>query len=215
MPGCYRCPAWRGATEEGRIPIHHAVLGLLARGPSYGYQLKGDFERAVGPQWGELKVGHLYQVLERLERDGLVAGRVIRQSRRPDKTVYRLTRSGQRELDGWLDRPHVRQAGYRDDFFLKLVVAAGLGSDRLRHVFQSQREAYLSELAALTRLRREHRGMPLVELLLEAAVLHTKANLQVAELAEQRADALVSDATAAELSSQGRPATRIGKAAGT
>jgi DNA-binding PadR family transcriptional regulator len=54
------------------LSIHHAVLGLLADGPSYGYELKANFERAIGPQWGELNIGHLYQVLERLERDGLV-----------------------------------------------------------------------------------------------------------------------------------------------
>ena len=51
------------------MPLQHAVLSLLVDGPSYGYELKGAFERSVGPQWGALNIGHLYQVLDRLSRD--------------------------------------------------------------------------------------------------------------------------------------------------
>ena len=65
------------------MPIHHADLALLAEGPNYGYELKGTFEEAIGPQWGELNIGHLYQILDRLERDGLVTKRVHPQARRP------------------------------------------------------------------------------------------------------------------------------------
>jgi DNA-binding PadR family transcriptional regulator len=97
------------------VAIHHAVLGLLAGGPSYGYELKANFERAIGPQWGELNIGHLYQVLERLERDGLVTGKDIPQDHRPDKRTYRLTKEGRAELNRWLDEPSTRHGGYRDD----------------------------------------------------------------------------------------------------
>jgi DNA-binding PadR family transcriptional regulator len=168
------------------VPIHHAVLGLLAEGPSYGYELKGRFEDAVGPQWGELNIGHLYQVLERLVRDGLVTRRDVPQRNRPDRVVYRLTRPGRGELDRWLSEP-MRSGGYRDDFFLKLFVASRLGEPRLREVIRTQRDAYLQELAALAELRATHRQDPLVGLLIEAATLHTRARLQLADLAEEQA----------------------------
>jgi DNA-binding PadR family transcriptional regulator len=168
------------------MPIQHAVLALLADGPGYGYELKAEFEESVGPQWGELNIGHLYQVLDRLIRDGLVTRRSVRQSVRPDKIVYRLTKAGEAELDRWLATPFVRQGGYRDDFFLKLFAAARVGPDRLRQVVRVQREAYLGELAALSELRARHRGEPLVQLLIEAATLHTEANLRVAELADKK-----------------------------
>src|SRR5947208_935140 len=70
------------------MPIHHALLALLADGESYGYELKGAFERSVGPQWGALNIGHLYQVLDRLKRDGHV--QILRadpQPRRPDRAA--------------------------------------------------------------------------------------------------------------------------------
>jgi len=173
------------------MPIQHAVLALLADGPGYGYELKTLFEESVGPQWGELNIGHLYQVLDRLIRDGLVTRRSVRQAERPDKIVYRLTKAGEEELNRWLESPFVRQGGYRDDFFLKLFAAARLGPERLRQVVRVQREAYLGELAALAELCARHRGQPLVQLLIEAAILHTEANLRVAELADKRRRELV------------------------
>jgi DNA-binding PadR family transcriptional regulator len=171
------------------MPIHHAVLALLVEGPSYGYELKGMFEEAIGPQWGELNIGHLYQILERLERDGLVTKRVHPQARRPARSVYRLTAAGQKELEDWLQAPFVRESGYRDDFFLKLFAAARVGGEALDGVIATQRTAYAQELAALADLRAEFKGEPLVRLLIEAATLHTEANLRVVDLAENaRAD---------------------------
>jgi len=167
------------------MPIHHAVLALLEEGDSYGYELRAHFRQMVGPQWGDLNIGHLYQVLERLVRDGLVKKREVEQETRPDKVVYRITRAGHKELDEWLESPFVRQGGYRDDFFLKLAAASRLGRTQLNGVLRTQREAYLAELSALAQLRSRHDDEPLISLLVEAAILHMEANLRVVELAEK------------------------------
>jgi DNA-binding PadR family transcriptional regulator len=166
------------------MPIQHAVLALLAQGDSYGYELKQSFEEAIGPQWGDLNIGHLYQVLDRMLRDGLATRRRVRQTERPDRAVYQLTSAGREELDRWLETPFVRQTGYRDDFFLKLFAASRLGPAYLKRVTRAQREAYLAELAALDQLRMQHKDDQLVRLLIEAAALHTDANLKIVELAE-------------------------------
>ena len=189
------------------MPIQHAVLALLAERPSYGYELKASFEQTIGPQWGDLNIGHLYQVLDRLVRDRLVNKQPVRQPDRPDKIVYRLTSAGRQELERWLGTPFVRQSGYRDDFFLKLFAASRLGRQQLGRVLDAQREAYLAELSALTKLRREHRDDALVSLLVEAAILHTKANLRVVELAEGQAEHLVGDQ--AERRGRGQETTHV------
>jgi DNA-binding PadR family transcriptional regulator len=172
------------------MPIHHAVLALLADRPSYGYELKASFTSSVGPQWGDLNFGHLYQVLDRLVRDKLVTKRVVPQSARPAKSVYRLTPAGREELERWLETPFVRQGGYRDDFFLKLLAASRLGREALDRVVRVQREAYLAELATLAQLHVEEDEDPLVGVLLEAAELHTEANLKVLDAVEAVRDRL-------------------------
>jgi DNA-binding PadR family transcriptional regulator len=172
------------------VPIHHAVLAMLAAGPSHGYELKAAFEEAIGPQWGELNIGHLYQVLDRLVRDGLVTRRPVPQHGRPDRIDYRLTKAGRRELDGWLGEPFVPQGGYRDELFLKIFAAARAGDVQLRETIRTQRRAFMSELSSLGELRNEHREDPLVALLIEAAVLHTHASLRVLDAAEERVERL-------------------------
>lgn len=168
------------------MPLHHAVLALLVDGPSHGYELKGRFEAAIGPQWGGLNVGHLYQILDRMVRDEYVTRTVIVQSDRPDKTRYELTGAGREELEGWATTAWVRTSGFRDELFLKLFGAARLGPQALSELVDKQRQTYISELGGLTRSRREHAGDPVVALLIDAAIAHTKADLDLLDAAPAR-----------------------------
>jgi DNA-binding PadR family transcriptional regulator len=167
------------------VPIHHAILALLADGPSHGYELKGAFDAAVGPQWGALNIGHLYQVLERLARDGHVRSNRIGQNVRPDRVVYEITESGREELVGWMATPSPRTAGFRDDFFLKVVAAArSRDPATVEQVLRTQRTFLLRELHNLESLRATHATDPVVALLLSAAVRHVGADLAFLDDAE-------------------------------
>lgn len=170
------------------MAIHHAVLALLGDGPSYGYQLRASFERAVGPQWGGLNIGHVYQILDRLTRDRMVTSRTVHQDNRPDRTIYRITATGRRELDSWLAEPVARSAGFRDDFLLKILAAAKRGPAAVRAVCQTQRQARMAELQTLRGLRRQHREEPLAALTIDAAILHTQADLKLIDAAEESAE---------------------------
>ena len=174
------------------MPLHHAVLALLVDGPSHGYELKSRFEAAIGPQWGGLNVGHLYQILDRMERDGFVTRSRVAQSDRPDKTRYTLTADGLQELQDWATSAWVRTSGFRDELFLKLFGAARLG--RLGEFVAAQRQTYVSELGGLTRRRRERAGDPFVALLIDAAIAHTKADLALLESASTRLAGVAADA---------------------
>lgn len=176
------------------MPIQHAVLSLLTDGPCHGYELRAAFERAVGPQWGGLNIGHLYQMLERLSRDGLVDSSTVTQADRPDRRVYRLTAAGRDELTSWVAAPAERTGGYRDELFLKLMAAAREGEQAVRDLADAQRRHEYGRLKSLGELAREHRDEPLVALLIEAAALHTRADLELVELAAESAAGLVAGA---------------------
>ncbi|WBC12446.1 helix-turn-helix transcriptional regulator [Micromonospora sp. WMMA1998] len=166
------------------MAIQHAVLALLARGPSYGYELKSAFEAAVGPQWGPLNIGHLYQILDRLSRDGLVVAERRSQPVKPDRVVYEITADGRAELDRWLTAPSPRSGGFRDDFFLKVTAAARSGeASVVRSVLTNQRGHLLRELRNLDGLRRRADD-PVVRLLLSAAGRHVEADLAFVDDAE-------------------------------
>ncbi|MEU4644879.1 helix-turn-helix transcriptional regulator [Micromonospora sp. NPDC023814] len=166
------------------MAIQHAVLALLAGGPSYGYELKGAFEEAVGPQWGPLNIGHLYQILDRLSRDGLVVAERHPQPVKPDRVVYEITLDGRAELDRWLAEPSPRSGGFRDDFFLKVTAAARSGDPAtVRTVLGNQRGHLMRELRNLDGLRRRADD-PVVGLLLSAASRHVEADLAFVDDAE-------------------------------
>ena len=168
------------------MPIHHAVLALLTHGPRHGYRLKGAFEQAVGPQWGPLNIGHLYQVLDRLSRDGYVRSTRVAQDVRPDRVVYEITDGGRGELRQWMAAPSPRTAGFRDDFFLKVVAAAqSRDAGQVSEVLRTQRTFLLQEMRNLHRLRAERAGDPVVALLLAAASRHVGADLAFLDDAEE------------------------------
>ena len=174
------------------MALHHAVLALLAVKPAHGYELKGSFDEAVGDQWGGLNIGHLYQLLDRLGRDGLIESERQPQTVKPDRVVHRLTPAGREELSRWLAAPSPRARGYRDDFFLKVMAAAQVGDpEALRRVLSGQRAHLIRELRSIADARAELASAsaaagpsPVVELLLTAAELHTRADLGVVDAAE-------------------------------
>ena len=180
------------------MPLHHAVLALLAERPTHGYELKSSFEQAVGDQWGGLNIGHLYQILDRLSRDGLIDSERQPQPIKPDRVVHHLTPAGRAELDRWLTEPTTRQRGYRDDFFLKLMAAVQAGEGEvLDGVLRRQREHLLRELHALSEAKAQ-RPPSVVGLLITAAELHIRADLGVVDAAEK--------ALEPELRARSRPA---------
>jgi DNA-binding PadR family transcriptional regulator len=188
------------------MPLHHALLSLLDRDESYGYELKTAFESSVGAQWGPLNIGHVYQLLRRLERDGLVA--VVRaepHGGRPDRVIYAITDDGRRELRDWLEQPSGAPAGYRDDLHLKLTAAARDGEPTLHAVIRRERTALLGELHALRSLPPE--PSPSAALLVESAALQAEARLKVLDAAEASAGALV-DSAARDRPSTGHAAAR-------
>jgi DNA-binding PadR family transcriptional regulator len=188
------------------MPIHHAVLSLLSRGASHGYELKTLFEAEVGPQWGTLNIGHLYQILDRLSRDGHVSSERHAQPIKPDRRVYAITEAGRAELESWLGTPAARSGGFRDDFFLKVTAAARTGSaETVQGVLGRQRTLLLRESRNLDELRRNATD-PVVRLLLSAAARHVQADLSFVDDAEE---ALLADRSVLErLMRDGLPAGR-------
>jgi PadR family transcriptional regulator AphA len=83
-------------------------------------------------------------VLPRLERAGLVRGRVAAGGKRPDRRLFRITPRGHEALDAWLEAV---EPGATESFYLKLFVG-GLTSSEilLEHLeqFQADTEARLA-----------------------------------------------------------------------
>jgi DNA-binding PadR family transcriptional regulator len=168
------------------MALHHAVLALLSDKPAHGYELKNSFEQAVGDQWGGLNIGHLYQILDRLSRDGLIESERQPQQVKPDRVIHRLTPAGLGELERWLAEPAIPARGYRDDFFLKIMAAVRSADPApLPAVLSLQRAHLLRQLHALAAARATTSTTAVESLLITAAELHIRADLGVVDAAER------------------------------
>lgn len=131
-------------------PARHALLGLLLEGPRHGYDLARRF--VPGTALGDvihLGSSHLYALLGRLERAGLVVGEVQESGSRPARHVYRLTTAGREVVLRWIDEPVARPRDVLLDFPLKLYLARRLDPARAARLIADQRalfDAYLRRL---------------------------------------------------------------------
>jgi DNA-binding PadR family transcriptional regulator len=97
--------------------LGYALLGLLAREPLSGYDLKRRMEERVGFLWSA-RHSQIYPELARLKREGMVTHKVVEQRARPDKKVYEATSAGLEVLKEWVAAP-VNPRLVRDELVLK------------------------------------------------------------------------------------------------
>jgi DNA-binding PadR family transcriptional regulator len=182
------------------VGVKDGLLALLARGPSYGYQLKSDFERATGGVW-PLNIGQVYTSLQRLERDGLVAE--VDGGSDGDRRSYELTAAGREALAAWLASPEARTVEDRDEVAMKVLLAAASPGQDPRHVIDAQRTSTMRALQDHTRRKAalgavEDDAARLAEVVhLDRLVLTCRAELDWLDLAEARIESLTATTAAA------------------
>lgn len=86
------------------MPLSHAILGFIEFRPMTGYDLKKYFDQSIAHFWSATK-SHIYQALEKLEKDGFVVSQIIPQEGKPNRREYQITETGRTELRRWLTSP--------------------------------------------------------------------------------------------------------------
>lgn len=84
-------------------PLALAVLSCLNERPMHPYEIGQTLRVRAKHDSIKLNFGSLYNVVEALEKRGMVAAReTVREGRRPERTIYEITDPGVRELTEWL-----------------------------------------------------------------------------------------------------------------
>ena len=86
------------------MSLPHVLLGLLARGPASGWDLKSRMARDLALGW-DAELTQIYPALRRLQRGGFVTMKRRRSEKGPPRREYRLTPAGRREFREWLAEP--------------------------------------------------------------------------------------------------------------
>lgn len=119
------------------------ALGTLARhGPRHGHQIRRLADLTNVGEWGGVSVGALYRELRALHAEGLIeAVRTEQVGRRPERTVYAITREGRVELAA-LREQAIRPVEFGPDSLGVALTFAAYDADReeLRAALRARRD---------------------------------------------------------------------------
>lgn len=169
------------------MSIRQSLLAILDQGDCYGYQLRSEFDRRTGSTW-PLNVGQIYNTLDRLERDGLVAKA---NTDGEGHVYYAITNAGRSEVAGWLGSPVARSGATRDELAIKLAIAVTLPGIRIADVIQVQRAASLRTLQDLTKAKNASGDPESAEdlaglLVIDSLIFQTEAEVRWLDHSETR-----------------------------
>lgn len=158
------------------MSTRHILLGLLATGPSHGYDLKRRHDERF-PQARPLAYGQVYTTLQRLVRDGLAEVDGIDSDGGPERTMYRSTKDGARELAAWAGEIAPPAPFVTNEIFAKVVVSILSGGDPEAYL-RAQRAAHMTRMRELTAVKTA-RGTDLATVLsADYALNHLDADLR-------------------------------------
>ena len=164
------------------MSVPMALLGLLDRQPSHGYDLKRDYD-AYFSRGRPLPFGQVYATLARLARDGRAIAGEAEPGAGPDRKRYTITETGKSEVETWLAEPIPADPYLQTDLFVKVVLSLMLGRPAEEYL-DVQRAAHLQRMRELTDLKQ--RGSLVDALLADHGLFHLDADLRWIDLTAAR-----------------------------
>ena len=168
------------------MTVSMALLGLLEREPSHGYDLKREYDAYFG-RGKPVPFGQVYSTLGRLARDGRVKVGESEPGAGPDRKRYVITAHGVTEIEGWLVEPVEPEPHLQSVLFVKVVLALMSGRSAETYL-DTQRSAHLQRMRELTEIKRN--GDLVDSLLADHGLFHLEADLRWIDLTSARLGAL-------------------------
>jgi DNA-binding PadR family transcriptional regulator len=178
-------------------------LGLLAGGPSHGYDLKRRHDERF-PQARPLAYGQVYTTLQRLVRDGLAKVEGTDSDGGPERTLYRSTAEGARELAQWARDITAPAPFVTNEIFAKVVVSILVtaahekpGAGDPAALLRAQRAAHMARMRELTALKSDPGADLTTVLSADYALAHLDADLRWMSTTAARLTTLTAEVNAA------------------
>jgi PadR family transcriptional regulator AphA len=132
------------------MSLDHAILGFLMYKPLSGYDLKAEFDFSLQWSW-PADQSHIYRTLARLAEKKWIETEVIRQSSRPDRKVYHITKKGREELTRWLSVPALNK-DVRLAQLIQIFFSGHLPDDRVIKLYEGLAEMVRRRIPVLNEI---------------------------------------------------------------
>lgn len=127
------------------------ILGLLMEGERHPYEIQQQVKTRGIDCYVKYAKGSLYYAINQLEKGGMIeVTQVIRESNRPDKTMYRITKKGEAEFQELLLQEMRKPMQLTNPIYAALTFAshgdlAKMGEALATNIEEVQRQAALLE----------------------------------------------------------------------
>jgi PadR family transcriptional regulator AphA len=142
--------------KTNRLSPECVLLGFLYHSAGYGYELHQRLQDEFGNIW-HASQSQTYNILKRLETNGIVRSTVIEQGKHPARQQLQLTPLGVQRFEDWLmqpTRPSVH--ALRVEFITRLYFTRLYYPDRLPLMINAQVEVVKNALDQLNNQREEN-----------------------------------------------------------
>jgi|SRR6185312_4438320 len=126
------------------------VLCLLRQRPMHPYEIQRLIRERKKEDFLDLKRGSLYHAIARLQQDGFIESiETTREGRRPERTIYRLTEDGEKELLTRLRELLAKPARDSSPFFAAVSFLAHLAPNDVVERLESRVQVLEEEIAGI------------------------------------------------------------------
>lgn len=143
------------------------VLGLVARGFTYGLAIEEFAARTHMRRWAQIGLSTIYKVLKDLEREKFLTVRPGEAKRGPGKNVYRLTAKGRKLFLQEIAAALTSEAPVISDRITGLSFAVGLEPEVVAPLVEEGRQEAAARIQALKQEKGQQRGQPVANIVLD------------------------------------------------
>lgn len=168
-----------------------AVLATIVQRPMHPYEMASVMRARGKDEDMQIRWGSLYTVVRNLEKHGLARAVGSERHRgRPERTIYRITDEGRRELVDWVEELVSTPEPEPRRFVAGLSVASILGPQRLTDLLDQRWQLLNDQIVTLRHRLAEHQSavprLFLIEAEYQIAMVQAEADWVGALLAELR-----------------------------
>ncbi len=165
---------------KGVMSVKLVILGLLMEGNKHPYEIQQTINERQMKHYIKLASGSLYYAFDTLEKDQLVkVVDVIRETNRPEKTVYSITDAGREEFERLyfeqlLKKEHMHRPVYAALSFTSYVDQKKVASALEKKIEETA--AYLEKMQNLYQVKKVDHSIANLSIIMRT-IMHLKVEL--------------------------------------
>ncbi|MGE5391570.1 MAG: PadR family transcriptional regulator [Deltaproteobacteria bacterium] len=133
------------------------VLGVLMEGEKHPYEIQQIVKEREMDRYIKFQKGSLYYAVEQLEKKGLIeVASTVRDGKRPDRTVYRITDRGRAEFQNLLVEQYLRTDYFYDPIYAAMAFTCHANQEDIVRALAQRVQDQETRVQVLQRVYENH-----------------------------------------------------------